>query len=74
MPGMPGMPGMGGGPGRQKKKQKQAKGKQRSGNPLKRKAEEQAALARREESALGLPAGEPEQNFELPDEFKKFMS
>ncbi len=37
MPGMPGMPGMGGGPGRTKKKQKQAKGKQRSGNPMKRK-------------------------------------
>ncbi|MFJ4922639.1 signal recognition particle protein [Streptomyces sp. NPDC088725] len=78
MPGMPGMPGMGGGPGRQKKQQKKAKGKQRSGNPMKRKAEEQAALARREESAqsgnaFGLPAGEQDKNFELPDEFKKFM-
>ncbi|MFI6703946.1 signal recognition particle protein [Streptomyces sp. NPDC050509] len=78
MPGMPGVPGMGGGPGRTKKKVKQAKGKQRSGNPMKRKAEEQAALARREEAAqsggaFGLPAGDQDKNFELPDEFKKFM-
>ncbi|RYJ21621.1 signal recognition particle [Streptomyces sp. L-9-10] len=74
MPGMPGIPGMGGGPGRAKKKTKQAKGKQRSGNPMKRKAEEQAALARREEAANGLPAGGQDKSFELPDEFKKFMS
>ncbi|MFD3524134.1 signal recognition particle protein [Streptomyces sp. NPDC058653] len=78
MPGMPGAPGSGGGPGRQKKQQKQAKGKRRSGNPMKRKAEEQAAAARREEAAqaggaFGLPAGEADKNFELPDEFKKFM-
>ncbi|MFF1923408.1 signal recognition particle protein [Streptomyces sp. NPDC058221] len=77
MPGMPGMPGMGGGPGRQKKQVKQAKGKRKSGNPMKRKAEEQAAAARREQAAqggaLGLPAGEEDKNFELPDEFKKFM-
>lgn len=78
MPGMPGVPGMGGGPGRQKKKQKAAKGKQRSGNPMKRKLEEQAAATRREETAqpgnaFGLPSAEPDKNFELPDEFKKFM-
>ncbi|THA68159.1 signal recognition particle protein [Streptomyces sp. A0958] len=77
MPGMPGMPGMGGGPGRQKKQIKQAKGKRKSGNPMKRKAEEQAAAARREQAAQGgvpgLPAGQDAQNFELPDEFKKFM-
>ncbi|MEV0012333.1 signal recognition particle protein [Streptomyces sp. NPDC051840] len=76
MPGMPGMPGMGGGPGRQKKQVKQAKGKRKSGNPMKRKAEEQAAAARREQAAqggaLGLPA-QGDKNFELPDEFKKFM-
>ncbi|MEU6017281.1 signal recognition particle protein [Streptomyces sp. NPDC047515] len=77
MPGMPGMPGMGGGPGRQKKQVKQAKGKRKSGNPMKRKAEEQAAAARREQAAaqggaFGLPAQE-DKNFELPDEFKKFM-
>jgi signal recognition particle subunit SRP54 len=82
MPGMPGMPGMGGGPGRQKKQQKQAKGKRQSGNPMKRKAEADAAQARREEQAqepaqdggaFGLPAGGGGQNFELPDDFKKFM-
>ncbi|WP_432151070.1 signal recognition particle protein [Streptomyces sp. bgisy029] len=77
MPGMPGMPGMGGGPGRQKKQVKQAKGKRKSGNPMKRKAEEAAAAERREQAAaqggaLGLPAQEGK-NFELPDEFKKFM-
>ncbi|MEV7656124.1 signal recognition particle protein [Streptomyces anulatus] len=77
MPGMPGMPGMGGGPGRQKKQVKQAKGKRKSGNPMKRKAEEAAAAERREQAAqggaaLGLPAQDGK-NFELPDEFKKFM-
>jgi signal recognition particle subunit SRP54 len=74
LPGMPGIPGMGGGPGRQRKQQKQAKGKRRSGNPMKRRAEEEAAAARREQAAqggaFGLPAGG--QDFELPDEFKKF--
>ncbi|MFF0741954.1 signal recognition particle protein [Streptomyces sp. NPDC004111] len=78
MPGMPGMPGMGGGPGRQKKQVKQAKGKRKSGNPMKRKAEEQAAAERREQAAqgggaFGLPAGQGGKDFELPDEFKKFM-
>jgi signal recognition particle subunit SRP54 len=78
MPGMPGMPGMGGGPGRQKKKQKQAKGKQRSGNPMKRKQQEEEEAARREAAgqsgnAFGLPAADQDKNFELPDEFKKFM-
>ncbi|MFB7228713.1 signal recognition particle protein [Streptomyces fimicarius] len=77
MPGMPGMPGMGGGPGRQKKQVKQAKGKRKSGNPMKRKAEEAAAAERREQAAqsggaFGLPA-QDDKNFELPDEFKKFM-
>ncbi|MER8233885.1 signal recognition particle protein [Streptomyces sp. NPDC094049] len=78
LPGMPGMPGMGGGPGRQKKQIKQAKGKRKSGNPMKRKADEQAAADRREQAqqggAFGLPAaGQTPQDFELPDEFKKFM-
>ncbi|MFJ6699217.1 signal recognition particle protein [Streptomyces sp. NPDC091272] len=78
MPGMPGMPGMGGGPGRQKKQIKQAKGKRKSGNPMKRKAEEQAAAERREQAAqnggaFNLPAGQDPKDFELPDEFKKFM-
>ncbi|MFE3072771.1 signal recognition particle protein [Streptomyces sp. NPDC059247] len=78
LPGMPGMPGTGGGPGRQKKQIKQAKGKRKSGNPMKRKADEQAAADRREQAqqggAFGLPAaGQAPQDFELPDEFKKFM-
>ncbi|WNI18289.1 signal recognition particle protein [Actinacidiphila sp. ITFR-21] len=85
MPGMPGIPGMGGGPGRQKKQQKQAKGKRQSGNPMKRKQEAAAAAARREQqqnqdpakesggSPFGLPAGGGGQDFELPDDFKKFM-
>ena len=58
MPGMPGVPGMGGGPGRAKKQPKKAKGKQRSGNPMKRRAEEQAATQRRttaQGGAFGLP-------------------
>ncbi len=77
MPGMPGIPGMGGGPGRQKKQQKKAKGKQRSGNPMKRKQQELEAAQRREAAAQGGNAfGLPQQggqDFELPDEFKKFM-
>jgi signal recognition particle subunit SRP54 len=78
MPGMPGMPGMGGGGAKKKKQVKQAKGKRKSGNPMKRKAEEEAAAARREAAQsgnpLGLPQGSDEpQNFELPEEFKKFM-
>ena len=43
---------------------------------MKRKAEEQAAAARREQqagSAFGLPGGQDPANFELPDEFRKFM-
>ncbi|MGW7489758.1 signal recognition particle protein [Streptomyces sp. NPDC054786] len=77
MPGMRGMPGMGGG-ARKKKQVKQAKGKRKSGNPMKRKAEEEAAAARREAAQSGNPLGLPQdgqdpQNFELPEEFKKFM-
>ncbi|UNO39714.1 signal recognition particle protein [Streptomyces sp. MST-110588] len=77
MPGMPGIPGMGGGAAKKKKQQKKVKGKQRSGNPMKRKADEEAAAARREAAQsgnpLGLPQGQDPQNFELPEEFKKFM-
>lgn len=45
---------------------------------MKRKAEEEAAAQRREQQAqqggaFGLPAGLPDGDFELPDEFKKFM-
>ncbi|MCD9876715.1 signal recognition particle protein [Streptomyces guryensis] len=78
MPGMPGIPGMGGGPGRTKKQPKQAKGKQRSGNPMKRKQQEQEEAARRAAAAqggnaFGVPGQQATQDFELPDEFKKFM-
>jgi len=77
LPGMPGVPGMGGGAATRRKKQgKQGKGKQRSGNPMKRKAAEQAAATRREQQAgapFGLPAGQGSADFELPEEFKKFM-
>jgi signal recognition particle subunit SRP54 len=83
MPGVPGMPGMGGGAARQRKKQKQAKGKQRSGNPMKRKAEERAAAQRRaagagaggpEGGAFGLPgAGTDAGSFELPKEFREML-
>ncbi|MQY12234.1 Signal recognition particle protein [Streptomyces sp. RB5] len=78
MPGMPGIPGMGGGAAtkRKGKPAKKAKGKQRSGNPMKRQADERAAQAKREETAgnaFGLPAGQDASDFELPDEFKKFM-
>jgi signal recognition particle subunit SRP54 len=77
MPGMPGIPGMGGGPGRSRKQPKKAKGKQRSGNPMKRKQQEQEEAARRAAAAqaggaLGLPQ-QGGQDFELPDQFKKFM-
>ncbi|MCK1798829.1 signal recognition particle protein [Streptomyces sp. XM4193] len=77
MPGMPGMPGMGGGPGKKKgKPQKKAKGKRRSGNPMKRKEEEQAAADRKAASggAFGLPgAGEGPESFELPKEFRDML-
>jgi signal recognition particle subunit SRP54 len=79
MPGMPGMPGMGGGGARKKgKQQKKAKGKRQSGNPMKRKQEEQAAAERRAAAqaggAFGLPgAGEDPGDFELPQEFKDML-
>ncbi|WP_407549724.1 signal recognition particle protein [Streptomyces sp. Pv4-95] len=78
MPGMPGMPGMGGGGAKKKKQVKQAKGKRKSGNPMKRKADEEAAAARREAAQSGNPLGLPQggqdqKDFELPEEFKKFM-
>lgn len=78
MPGMPGMPGSGG--GRKKaKQQKQAKGRRRSGNPMKRRQEEQAEAERRAAgagSAFGLPSGseaEDPENFELPKEFRDIL-
>ncbi|MGW5233765.1 signal recognition particle protein, partial [Streptomyces nodosus] len=53
-----------------------AKGKQRSGNPMKRKQQEQEAADRRAAAQAGGALGLPQQGgqeFELPDEFKKFM-
>ncbi|MFJ6213188.1 signal recognition particle protein [Streptomyces sp. NPDC092296] len=80
MPGMPGIPGMGGGgPKKQAKKQGKAKGKQRSGNPLKRAAEEKAAAERRANpeaqpgGAFGLGPGQGPADFELPKEFRDLL-
>lgn len=78
MPGMPGVPGMGGGAGRKKgKQQKKAKGKRQSGNPMKRKQEEQEAAERRaagQSGAFGLPQdGQAPEDFELPKEFKDLL-
>ena len=80
IPGMPGMPGMGGGGARKPKQQKQAKGKQKSGNPLKRAAEQKAALERKAEPApgangspFGPGAAQLPDNFELPKEFKDLL-
>ncbi|GGO93781.1 signal recognition particle protein [Wenjunlia tyrosinilytica] len=76
MPGMPGIPGMGGGGAKRKPKAQVKKGKKRSGNPAKRAAEEKAAAERAATGggAFGMPgAAQAPQDFELPDEFKKFM-
>jgi signal recognition particle subunit SRP54 len=78
MPGMPGMPGMGGGAGMKKRgKQPVKKGKRRSGNPMKRQAEEKAAAERRAAgagSAFGAPGGAEEPaDFELPKEFRDML-
>ncbi|MEY9966379.1 signal recognition particle subunit SRP54 [Streptacidiphilus sp. MAP12-16] len=78
IPGMPGMPGMGGGGARKAKQQKQAKGKQKSGNPLKRAADQKAALERKaagpvDGAAFGPGAAKLPENFELPQEFKDLL-
>ncbi|MDT0441097.1 signal recognition particle protein [Streptomyces johnsoniae] len=67
MPGMPGMPGMGGGGKRKSKPQKKGKGARRSGNPMKRQADEQAAAQR------GEGAGADPADFELPQEFRDML-
>ncbi|MET7641699.1 signal recognition particle protein [Streptomyces sp. NPDC005438] len=76
MPGMPGMPGAGGAR-RKGKQQKKAKGKQRSGNPMKRKQQEEEAAQRRSaqgDGVFGLPgAGQSAENFELPKEFRDIL-
>jgi signal recognition particle subunit SRP54 len=85
VPGMPGMPGMAGGK-RAKARQapKKGKAKRGSGNPAKR-AQQQAAEARRAEAGreagnganpFGLPAddgGAGDEEFQLPDEFSKYL-
>jgi signal recognition particle subunit SRP54 len=78
--GIPGIPGFGPGGGRRMSAKQKAnaqaarkKGRSRSGNPVKRAAEEQA---RAERAAAGpaLPQlPNPGENFELPDEFKKML-
>ncbi|MEU4115813.1 signal recognition particle protein [Kitasatospora sp. NPDC028055] len=84
MPGMPGIPGMGGGAKKSGKKAPQAKGKRKSGNPLKRAQEEAAAAERRalgpgagqgpaDGGAFGLGAGKGPADFELPKEFKDLL-
>jgi signal recognition particle subunit SRP54 len=80
IPGMPGVPGFGPGGGRRMSAKAKAnaqaakkKARSRSGNPVKRAAEEQA---RAERAAAGpaLPAAPaPAKDFELPDEFKKML-
>ena len=78
--GIPGIPGFGPGGGRRMSAKQKAnaqaarkKGRSRSGNPVKRAAEEQAK-AERAAAGPALPqlpnSGE---NFELPDEFKKML-
>ncbi|MFD0409011.1 signal recognition particle protein [Kitasatospora sp. NPDC127116] len=84
MPGMPGIPGMGGGGKKSAKKAPQAKGKRKSGNPLKRAQDEAAAAERRalgpgagqgpaDGGAFGLGAGKGPADFELPKEFKDML-
>ncbi|WP_326596308.1 signal recognition particle protein [Streptomyces sp. NBC_01803] len=65
LPGMPGIPGMGGAGKRKPKQQKKAKGARRSGNPMKRQADEQR-------QGEGGGAFEPE-SFELPKEFRDML-
>ncbi|UCM90722.1 signal recognition particle protein [Streptomyces marincola] len=69
MPGMPGVPGLGGpGGGKRKgKPQKKGKGARRSGNPMKRQADERAAAQRGDGTAVD-PA-----DFELPKEFRDML-
>ncbi|WP_129842702.1 signal recognition particle protein [Streptomyces sp. RFCAC02] len=66
MPGMPGIPGMGGGRRKGGKQQaKRGKGARRSGNPMKRREEDQ----RRSDGAAGTDPAD----FELPKEFRDML-
>ncbi|BFV57136.1 signal recognition particle protein [Kitasatospora sp. CMC57] len=84
IPGMPGIPGMGGGGKKALKKAQPAKGRKKSGNPLKRAQEEAAAAERRalgpgapaapaDGGAFGLGAGKGPADFQLPKEFKDLL-
>jgi signal recognition particle subunit SRP54 len=75
LPGMPGLPGMGGArrKGGKASQPRKAKGARRSGNPMKRRAEEEAAAQRGEGGAFGLPGGTPPEDFELPKEFRDML-
>jgi signal recognition particle subunit SRP54 len=78
--GIPGIPGFGPGGGRRMSAKQKAnaqaarkKGRSRSGNPVKRAAEEQAK-AQRAAAGPALPqVPNPGADFELPDEFKKLL-
>ncbi|WP_059011709.1 signal recognition particle protein [Streptomyces specialis] len=69
LPGMPGIPGMGGGARRKPKQQKKGKGARRSGNPMKRQADERSTGQRPGEDGA---AFDP-QSFELPKEFRDML-
>jgi signal recognition particle subunit SRP54 len=78
--GIPGIPGFGPGGGRRMSAKQKAnaqaarkKSRSRSGNPVKRAAQEQAK-AQRAAAGPALPqVPEPGEDFELPDEFKKLL-
>jgi signal recognition particle subunit SRP54 len=81
MPGMPGLPGAAGLGGTKRKSAKakaadkasKSKGRSRSGNPAKAKAEEAARQARKDGNGEFGGLGEGEGQFELPDEFKNLL-
>ncbi|MGH3417667.1 MAG: signal recognition particle protein, partial [Actinocrinis sp.] len=80
IPGMPGVPGFGPGGGRRMSAKAKAnaqaakkKNKSRSGNPVKRAAEEQARAQRAAAGPAAPALPQAAQDFELPDEFKKLL-
>jgi signal recognition particle subunit SRP54 len=82
MPGMPGLPGAGGMGGTKRKSAKakaadrasKSKGRSRSGNPAKAKAEEAARQARKDGNGAGIFGGEDgDGQFELPAEFRNLL-
>ncbi|MEZ0108400.1 signal recognition particle subunit SRP54 [Catenulispora sp. EB89] len=81
MPGMPGLPGAGGLGGTKRKSAKakaadksaKSKGRSRSGNPAKAKAEEAARQARKDGNGAAFGDADGGGQFELPDEFKNLL-